>query len=273
MDETPSGQFRTIHLPMESPHFYISSGRLSREQDEQNWRELFTSEQQEDERVESYSARMVALVDGLSDLPEHLKGSMIFYRMKAGFREPIRQALRTYVIQPTSHASLNDMAMAIERDIEQEFSQAEQLPAVQSIPQRGRRPDHGFLDRSHPFEQSQPSNLYQPHEELQPPPEQSGPHEDAHLDRAQSTSLQILGRSQTERPLDGCLKRGRNDELVVSHDSASPLTVEAGEPQYRLSPLEINRRKSGNLCFFCGEAGHMKGECPQNTQKRQKRWR
>ncbi|KAI4178233.1 MAG: hypothetical protein LQ348_005656 [Seirophora lacunosa] len=272
MDETPSGQVTTIQLPMESPHFYISSGRLSRERDERSWREFFTSEQQEDERVQSYSARMVALVDELSDLPEHIKGSMIFYRMKAGLREPIRQALRTYVIQPTSHASLNDMAMAIERDIEQEFSQAERLPTVQSIPQHWRRPDQGFFDRSHPFEQSHPSDLYLTHEELQPP-EQSGPHEDAHRDRAQSTSLQILGHSQTERPLDGSLKRGCNDEQAVSHDSTSSLTVESGELQHKLSPLEINRRKSGNLCFYCGEAGHMKGECPQNPQKRQKRWR
>ncbi|KAL8973639.1 MAG: hypothetical protein Q9197_002112 [Variospora fuerteventurae] len=269
MDESQPEQVRTSH---ETPQVCISSGRWSREQDERNWRELFSSDQREDEAVEAYSARILALVDDLTDLPGHLKASIAFYRTKAGFREPIRRTLKSYVIQPTSHSTLNNMAMAIERDIEEDFSQKD-LPLIsQRTPQQGRRPDQGLPDCFHPFEQSQLCDRNPPREELQSL-EPSDSHQDARHDHTQSTSLQIHGHSQTEGPLKERPKRGHSEDHKLSYDSASSLNGDFGASHPRLPPQEIHRRKSGNLCFYCGEPGHMKGECPQNPLKRQKRWR
>ncbi|KAL8744370.1 MAG: hypothetical protein Q9184_008004, partial [Pyrenodesmia sp. 2 TL-2023] len=330
----------------ELPQFCMTEGQLHNERNERTWRCIFSSSQGENETVKQYSNRIIALADTLTDVEAELKGPIVFFRVKAGLRDSIKQVINAQDVQPTSHAALNDVAMAIERGLSQPARPELPSSAVKNYPQDtagNHRPLHQqsrSFASSRGFEQSQPLTttanerserarydtsestfahdnsqatawqdkghyneghyrqiekfyderrantqygLGDDHEESYEPSStfiddtgrSSQPIElpsarqasGTRNDGSKSTSIQIRGRGQIDKSSGTGQKRGQ----AGSHQFGPPFNPEHGQPSRSLSPQEIERRKEGNLCFYCGQPGHMKGECPQNPQPRRKR--
>lgn len=92
------------------PHFHVSESIARNERNSRIWAEIFSSNQKQDESVAQYGDRIIVLVDQLTDISLELRGLMVFYRVKTGLLGSIKKALSMQIAQPTSHATLNDVA-------------------------------------------------------------------------------------------------------------------------------------------------------------------
>ncbi|KAI4192111.1 MAG: hypothetical protein LQ346_004482 [Caloplaca aetnensis] len=334
MDNTRPG--KTSSRPLDdhevrhSPFFYFSDGESHNERNQQTWTALFSSSQREHETVQQYSNRIVALADTLTDIEAELRGPIVFFRVKAGLKDSIKQVLNKQHLQPTSHALLNDVAMAIERDLGLD-ARPEQRPSVKNYSQntvglhrtlpvgptrvleqsrplkttateRSERADFDSSESTFPHDDSEPTALqdnghygvekplekrqYGLDDDLEGPygpsstfnndtGRSSQPYElpsprqahDTRNDHAKPTSFHILGSYRVEKPSSTSQMQGQ----AGTHHHSPPFNPGHGQPPQRMSAQEIERHKQANLCFNCGEPGHMKGECPQNPQHRRKR--
>ena len=229
----------------EPAHFHVSQDITINERNDQNWTAFFASNQHEDESVSQYSNRIVALADDLNQydhLPEFLLGTLVFNRVKAGLQDSIKGILNAQTLQPKSHKTLNDMAMAIEQDLRRKRGSSHQ-----SLLENGTR-RHIATD----YQQS--DNTVVEHSE------------NTDYDDTQEQPLQILGRHQVERAsegLQGTKRKGRNEDQVEQYQTASPAGDDYGELSRRISVPPPKRPKQQVLCHYCHEPGHMKGQCPK----------
>ncbi|KAL9026812.1 MAG: hypothetical protein Q9196_004580 [Gyalolechia fulgens] len=249
MDDTrytrPLSDFSTDPAANGPSHFLVSESTARNEQDDRIWTRIFSSNQQENESVAEYGNRIIALADRLTDIPWNFRGPLIFNRVKAGLLEPIKRGLRAQIVQPTSHAALNDMAMVIERTLGRQHSSAPQLLLENRAQRHAVADDRRYID--------------------QDVAEQS---EEIHYDDRLKEPLQVLGRYPVNRASEGLQGTKRRADSHQTR-SRSPSNVdEYGQPIGRVSEQERKRRKEQNCCYGCGKPGHMRGECPEKRMGR-----
>ncbi|KAL8904126.1 MAG: hypothetical protein Q9207_003477 [Kuettlingeria erythrocarpa] len=313
-----------------SPFFYFSDGESHNERNQRNWTLLFSSSQGDHETVKQYSNRIVALADTLTDIEAELRGPVVFFRVKAGLKDSIKRVLNKQHLQPTSHTLLNDVAMAIERDLEKEarpeqrsfaktYSQntvglhrtipvgptrvlEQSRPLTTTATERSMAADFDSSESTFPHADSEPTALqHNDHYKVGTPLEKrqygldddhegfygpsstfnhdtrraSQPYElpspsqthDTRHDHPKPTSFPTLGSHRVEKPSG----TGHRESQAGTHHHSPPFNPGHGQPPQRMSAQEIERFKKENLCFNCGEPGHMKGECPRNPPHRRKR--
>ncbi|KAL8833142.1 MAG: hypothetical protein Q9170_004474 [Blastenia crenularia] len=198
------------------PHFTVPRDSSSRERNERNWTEIFASIQRRDESVEQYSNRILALADELTDLPHHLVGPLVFCRVKAGLVEPIKRVLRTQIVQPTSHAALNDVAMIIEESL-----RVQDIPAYEPPLQNGTQQRTGIQEHQNPDQAA------------------AGHSETINYNDTQENPLQILGRHQVSRVwevVQGSKRKMCNNDWPYLHDRRKrrePVCYICWEPGHR----------------------------------------
>ncbi|KAL8926997.1 MAG: hypothetical protein Q9208_002542 [Pyrenodesmia sp. 3 TL-2023] len=345
MDNTQPGRTSRGLLDDEvaggSPQFCMTGGQSHNERNERTWRSIFSSSQGENETVKQYSNRIIALADTLTDIEADLKGPIVFFRVKAGLRDSIKQVINQEKVQPTSHAALNDVAMAIERGLDQSVRPQQRSSVVKKHPhntaayprpphqqtnsfassrgleqypspkttatERSERAGYDTSESTYAYDNSEPTAVQdsdhyhhseKPFEETRVDAQYGLYDDDEKLygssstfnddngrlsqplglplpsqtygtrnDDSRSTSMQIRGLDRINKSSGPGQKRSQAEP----HQFCSPFTPEHGQPSKNLSPQEIERRKEGNLCFYCGQPGHMKGECPQNMQQHRRK--
>ncbi|KAI4267560.1 MAG: hypothetical protein LQ337_008292 [Flavoplaca oasis] len=98
--------------------FYYFDDLASLQDNENTWANLFACTQQEGESVVDYGTRVHELALGLIDLDPALLECLVFHRVKAGLRKPIKDMLNSSTLQPNSHAMLDQVVIAIERKLQ-----------------------------------------------------------------------------------------------------------------------------------------------------------
>ena len=98
--------------------FYYFDDLASLQDNENTWANLFACTQQEGESVIDYGTRVHELALRLIDLDPALLECLVFHRVKAGLRKPIKDMLNSTTLQPNSHAMLDQVVIAIERKLQ-----------------------------------------------------------------------------------------------------------------------------------------------------------
>ncbi|KAL8878389.1 MAG: hypothetical protein Q9198_003785, partial [Flavoplaca austrocitrina] len=98
--------------------FYYFDDLASLQDNENTWANLFACTQQEGESVIDYGTRVHELALRLIDLDPALLECLVFHRVKAGLRKPIKDMLHSTTLQPNSHAMLDQVVIAIERKLQ-----------------------------------------------------------------------------------------------------------------------------------------------------------
>lgn len=237
-------------------HFHVSESMAKNDRNSEIWDTIFSSNQGQNESVSQYGDRIIALVDQLTDIPWDLHGPMVFYRVKAGLLDPIKEALSMQIIQPTSHAALNEVAIVIERNLGRRRPSSSRMLLDNSAQQHATPDDYGYTEQT----------VREQYE-----------HDD--YDEQKEEPVQMLGRYPVDRPSEGIQGVKRR----ADYQGSSTSNPEIGKPSGLVSEGEKKRRKEESCCYECGRHGHMAGQCPdkqmrqgaedsERAPKRQKRW-
>ncbi|KAL8671335.1 MAG: hypothetical protein Q9168_004172 [Polycauliona sp. 1 TL-2023] len=100
------------------PAFHVFDDLRSLEDSENAWADLFACMQQPGEAVHDYGTRVIRLAHQIVDLDPAVYECLVFHRVKAGLRKPLRDMLLLNTVQPNSHAMLDNVVMAIERKLQ-----------------------------------------------------------------------------------------------------------------------------------------------------------
>ncbi|KAL8992006.1 MAG: hypothetical protein Q9169_007452 [Polycauliona sp. 2 TL-2023] len=98
--------------------FHVFDDLRSLQDSEHAWADLFACMQQQGESVHDYGNRVIGLAHQLTDLDPALYDCLVFHRVKAGLRKPIRDVLLLNTVQPNSHAMLDQIVWAIEQKLQ-----------------------------------------------------------------------------------------------------------------------------------------------------------
>ncbi|KAL8798653.1 MAG: hypothetical protein Q9182_006486 [Xanthomendoza sp. 2 TL-2023] len=116
------------------PKFFISNDVRSLQHNAKTWTELFACNQESGESVIAYGDRVLALANQLIDLDPALSDALVFQRVKAGLRSPIKTILNASTIQPNTHATLDEMVTAIEASLNGQHTRDQELPRENLTP-------------------------------------------------------------------------------------------------------------------------------------------
>ncbi|KAL8911879.1 MAG: hypothetical protein Q9172_007592 [Xanthocarpia lactea] len=100
--------------------FTIFDDLRSLQHNEKTWADLFACMQVDGESTFDYGSRVVALAQQLTDLDPALRDCLVFHRVKAGLRRPIKDMLNANTVQPNSHAMLDQVVSAIEQKLQRQ---------------------------------------------------------------------------------------------------------------------------------------------------------
>lgn len=250
--------------------------------DDQLWRRIFIAEQGYEEDVRRYSERIEEWARALANAPEDFVEKLIFYRVRAGLLDDIKHVLNAQIDQPTSLKDLNRVASKIEKHCQRS---ARISPPNYGTPQPTAVHDDesDYREDPHRVPKIQSDSLYptpnrpkftlrsnkQKKENKQHDhKKQHNNNKHARTSMQQKNSLQVGGHRAPET-FEG--SQGVKRKTVYAYDEDdlqeylhARATRKEGKSQSggRLSEQQKKHRKDNNLCYFCGEPGHMKGECP-----------
>ncbi|KAL8859007.1 MAG: hypothetical protein Q9178_004488 [Gyalolechia marmorata] len=108
--------------------FTIFDDLRSLQHNEKTWADLFACMQVDGESTFDYGSRVVALAQQLTDLDPALRDCLVFHRVKAGLRKPIKDMLNANTVQPNSHAMLDQVVSAIEQKLQGQQMIGQVLP-------------------------------------------------------------------------------------------------------------------------------------------------
>ncbi|KAL8657227.1 MAG: hypothetical protein Q9226_002122 [Calogaya cf. arnoldii] len=97
--------------------FHVFDDLQSLHDSENAWADLFACMQQDGESVLQYSDRVIGIAQQLVDVDPALYECLVFHRVKAGLRKPIKDMLISNTVQPNSHAMLDRVVLAIEQKL------------------------------------------------------------------------------------------------------------------------------------------------------------
>ncbi|KAL8814241.1 MAG: hypothetical protein Q9223_006520 [Gallowayella weberi] len=116
------------------PKFSISNDVRSLQHNAKTWTELFACNQESGESVIAYGDRVLALANQLIDLDPALSDALVFQRVKAGLRSPVKSILNASTIQPNTHGTLDEMVTAIEASLNGQHTHDQELPKENLTP-------------------------------------------------------------------------------------------------------------------------------------------
>lgn len=98
--------------------FHVFDDVQSLQDNENAWTDLFACMQQNGESILHYGNRVIGIAQQLTDLDPALYQCLVFHRVKAGLRKPIKDVLHSNTVQPNSHAMLDQVVVAIEQKLQ-----------------------------------------------------------------------------------------------------------------------------------------------------------
>ncbi|KAI4264345.1 MAG: hypothetical protein L6R42_000530 [Xanthoria sp. 1 TBL-2021] len=98
--------------------FHVFDDVQSLQDNVKAWADLFACMQQDGESVLQYGNRVIGIAQQLIDIDPALYECLVFHRVKAGLRKPIRDILSSNTVQPNSHAMLDQVVVAIEQKLQ-----------------------------------------------------------------------------------------------------------------------------------------------------------
>ncbi|KAI4246371.1 MAG: hypothetical protein L6R40_002039 [Gallowayella cf. fulva] len=305
MDELHAGYDEAGHggidnIPDQRAEFTVFHDPDSILHNERSWTDFFACSQMEGESIIDYGDRVIGLAKQLMDLDPALYDALVFHRVKAGLRGPVKDILNKSIIQPNSHAMLDKMASAIElwlavqhttnpgltngapttRPTITHYEDQEQAGgAVNTAPssnfmidpsrdprQNGARLREELTPDDGEAQQHNQQQATSTQEDKQQQQMVDGPGLAQHSPPSDvvASSTPKIGRHQVQNASRGSQggKRKDADADPPSHDADGQPARKKSIPFQKWSQLQ----KDHPVCHYCHEAGHKKDTCPTNPR-------
>ncbi|KAL8782177.1 MAG: hypothetical protein Q9213_005613 [Squamulea squamosa] len=235
MDGAQQGNYEESIGGRNVESFTVADDLESLQHNEKTWVDFFACMQQEGESTVDYGNRIIALAQQLTDLNPALYNCLVFHRVKAGLRQPIKDMLNTGLYQPNSHAMLDQVASAIERKLLQDQQVSDQALPVNHLTPR-------LTPTRHETNVQQPYNGDENTADLEP-------------SRSRSTTYRPVNRQHQQQPLEHGSNTQKPPKDRPRGFPSSPLRDESGgafhirglhQTQHSSSTPEVQQPKTGD---------------------------